>query len=282
MYACTCVCVRACVCTLWVFLHAGDKWLTNKDFVSLSATANQWCPCQVGTPRFKRGIARLFHTSLRPPFEYAPKVVPPAELAQYLEVMRAQGYTIVGAEQTVNSVGLDSYTFPAKTVRLAIELIGFLHLDHGIIFHKERVVLITGFQLFVKRDVIYLGERHFKIRRLRFQLTFNFNRKENGDTQILDLYVFLAVNMLIFQRDFCEKPPLNCSVATLCRQVIVLGAERTGIPADVLCEVDQCVEIPQFGTSLPVSLRLSGGGCKIGAHACMEASHNPGHCSEVI
>ena len=41
-----------------------------------------------------------------------------AELRRYLLEMREDGYTLVGAEQTANSVSLPDYTFPQKTLLL--------------------------------------------------------------------------------------------------------------------------------------------------------------------
>lgn len=39
---------------------------------------------------------------------------------------------------------------------------------------------------------------------------------------------------------------------------IVLGNERTGIPAEVLHLVDDCVEIPQFGRVRSLNVHVSG------------------------
>ena len=44
--------------------------------------------------------------------------VKPKELRDYLVDMKAEGYTLVGAEQTANSVCLTDYTFPEKTLML--------------------------------------------------------------------------------------------------------------------------------------------------------------------
>jgi tRNA guanosine-2'-O-methyltransferase len=42
------------------------------------------------------------------------------------------------------------------------------------------------------------------------------------------------------------------------RTCIVLGNERTGIPAEVLHFVDDCVEIPQFGRVRSLNVHVSG------------------------
>ena len=39
-------------------------------------------------------------------------------LKQYLEEMKGEGFTLVGAEQTANSVSLNTYQFPQKTLLL--------------------------------------------------------------------------------------------------------------------------------------------------------------------
>ncbi len=48
--------------------------------------------------------------------------VKPADVADYLARMRDKGYTIVAAEQTSNSCGLEHYDFPEKVVLLLGEL----------------------------------------------------------------------------------------------------------------------------------------------------------------
>lgn len=42
------------------------------------------------------------------------------------------------------------------------------------------------------------------------------------------------------------------------RICIVLGNERTGIPAEILHLVDDCVEIPQFGRVRSLNVHVSG------------------------
>lgn len=44
--------------------------------------------------------------------------VPPRQLPEYLRRMRADGYTLVGLEQTSNSQPANQYQFPAKTLLL--------------------------------------------------------------------------------------------------------------------------------------------------------------------
>jgi tRNA guanosine-2'-O-methyltransferase len=42
------------------------------------------------------------------------------------------------------------------------------------------------------------------------------------------------------------------------RIVVVLGAEREGIPVDILQLIDVCVEIPQFGVIRSLNVHVSG------------------------
>lgn len=42
------------------------------------------------------------------------------------------------------------------------------------------------------------------------------------------------------------------------RTCLVVGNERTGIPAEVLHLVDECVEIPQFGRVRSLNVHVSG------------------------
>ena len=42
--------------------------------------------------------------------------VPPTELGDWLRAQRGAGYTLVGLEQTMRSVSLEKFAFPAKTV----------------------------------------------------------------------------------------------------------------------------------------------------------------------
>lgn len=39
---------------------------------------------------------------------------------------------------------------------------------------------------------------------------------------------------------------------------LILGNERTGVPAEVLHSVDDCVEIPQFGRVRSLNVHVSG------------------------
>ena len=39
--------------------------------------------------------------------------------------------------------------------------------------------------------------------------------------------------------------------------VLLLGAEGTGVPASLLCEVDACVEIPQRGLLRSLNVHVS-------------------------
>ena len=52
-----------------------------------------------------------------PPLNPPPQVLPP-HLTEYLIEKRVQGYTLVGVEQTANSVTLEKFTFPKKTLLL--------------------------------------------------------------------------------------------------------------------------------------------------------------------
>ncbi|KAL4238154.1 hypothetical protein ACF0H5_002865 [Mactra antiquata] len=63
----------------------------DKAFQGLSVTAHKWIPITE---------------------------VPEAKLSDYLEQKRFEGYTLVGVEQTANSVSLTDYTFPQKTLLL--------------------------------------------------------------------------------------------------------------------------------------------------------------------
>ncbi|PIK44701.1 putative methyltransferase TARBP1 [Apostichopus japonicus] len=67
------------------------RYLEDKSFLGLSVTAERWLPM---------------------------KEVRPSELKDYLTEMRHHGYTLVGVEQTANSVQMTEYRFPAKTVIL--------------------------------------------------------------------------------------------------------------------------------------------------------------------
>lgn len=104
------------------------KWVTDKEFVSVSASAAKWVPMYV---------------------------VAPTELTEYLDTLKEQNYTIVGAEQTINSVPLQKCVFDRRTA-------------------------------------------------------------------------------------------------------IVLGAERTGIPASLIPALDMCVEIPQVGQTRSLNVHVSG------------------------
>ena len=42
------------------------------------------------------------------------------------------------------------------------------------------------------------------------------------------------------------------------RTVLLLGKEQEGIPANLLSELDACVEIPQFGTLRSLNVHVSG------------------------
>lgn len=42
------------------------------------------------------------------------------------------------------------------------------------------------------------------------------------------------------------------------KTVMVLGAEQTGIPAEIIQEIDVCVEIPQFGQIRSLNVHVSG------------------------
>ena len=41
------------------------------------------------------------------------------------------------------------------------------------------------------------------------------------------------------------------------RCVLVLGKEKEGIPVDILQEVDECIEIPQFGITRSLNVHVS-------------------------
>jgi len=61
------------------------------------------------SPEFK-SLAKYSHEWLSTP------VVPPADLAGYLQGMKRCGYTIVALEQTSSSVPLQEFAFPEKVV----------------------------------------------------------------------------------------------------------------------------------------------------------------------
>jgi tRNA guanosine-2'-O-methyltransferase len=44
--------------------------------------------------------------------------VPEAALSDYLNVKRKEGYSVLGLEQTANSVSIDKFVFPSKVVSL--------------------------------------------------------------------------------------------------------------------------------------------------------------------
>lgn len=44
--------------------------------------------------------------------------VKPFHLIPYLLIMRQEGYTIIGAEQTANGISIDQVQFPVKTLLL--------------------------------------------------------------------------------------------------------------------------------------------------------------------
>ncbi|KAJ8045438.1 putative methyltransferase TARBP1 [Holothuria leucospilota] len=67
------------------------QYLEDKSFLGLSVTAEKWLPM---------------------------KEVRPSELKDYLTEMRHHGYTLVGVEQTANSIVMSEYQFPIKTLLL--------------------------------------------------------------------------------------------------------------------------------------------------------------------
>ncbi|XP_013402839.1 probable methyltransferase TARBP1 [Lingula anatina] len=67
------------------------KYVEDKNFQSLCVSAEKWIPI---------------------------KEVPPHKLQTYLTEMQSEGYTLVGVEQTANSVSLTEYEFPTKTLLL--------------------------------------------------------------------------------------------------------------------------------------------------------------------
>jgi len=64
------------------------KWVTDKEFLSVSASASKWIPIHV---------------------------VPASGLGELLGILRHQGYSVVGAEQTINSVPLEKQAFTCRT-----------------------------------------------------------------------------------------------------------------------------------------------------------------------
>lgn len=46
-------------------------------------------------------------------------------LKVFLEKKKREGFSILGLEQTANSVPLDQYSFPRKTVCHALNIVGF-------------------------------------------------------------------------------------------------------------------------------------------------------------
>lgn len=68
-----------------------EKYCHEKEFQNVSVTAHNWVPIEE---------------------------VRPENLPEYLATKKAQGYTIVGIEQTSQSVSLEKHTFPLKTVLL--------------------------------------------------------------------------------------------------------------------------------------------------------------------
>lgn len=66
-----------------------DKFVHDKVFQSLSMTSEKWQPLAD---------------------------VPPSELPAWLAVKKTEGYTVVGAEQTVKSKGLADFQFPQKSI----------------------------------------------------------------------------------------------------------------------------------------------------------------------
>ncbi|XP_028676030.2 LOW QUALITY PROTEIN: probable methyltransferase TARBP1 [Erpetoichthys calabaricus] len=70
---------------------SGMHYVTDKQFQALSVSAEHWLPL----------------LEVKPP-----------QLINYLLQKKAEGYTVVGVEQTVNSQSLSDYTFPEKTLLL--------------------------------------------------------------------------------------------------------------------------------------------------------------------
>ncbi|KAG2467170.1 TARB1 methyltransferase, partial [Polypterus senegalus] len=97
---------------------SGMHYVTDKQFQALSVSAEHWLPL----------------LEVKPP-----------QLINYLLQKKAEGYTVVGVEQTVNSQSLSDYTFPEKTLLLLGSAVGLLLLPCHVICKKE-VVSHWGFR----------------------------------------------------------------------------------------------------------------------------------------
>lgn len=71
------------------YVISNKKYLKDKDFVNLSVSSHNWVPISE---------------------------VPLSQLKGFLDEQRSSGFTVVGIEQTSNSINLEDYHFPEKTV----------------------------------------------------------------------------------------------------------------------------------------------------------------------
>ena len=200
--------------------------------------------------------------------------VKPAELSRYLRARRAAGWRIVALEQAAGSVPLQEYystlgahddaeeastTHPTNELAYQYDFEPGKHIGLGLGDHASGAIVVNDVVdgTLAQQKGIIIG---MTLRAVNGQSMAGM-KKDDALNLVRSIPPGAARRLTFTNELLTQAAPIRRSRGrsprALEKTVLLLGAEGTGVPASLLAEVDQCVEIPQRGLLRSLNVHVS-------------------------
>jgi tRNA G18 (ribose-2'-O)-methylase SpoU len=200
--------------------------------------------------------------------------VKPAELSRYLRARRAAGWRIVALEQAAGSVPLQEYystlgahddaeeastTHPSDELAYQYDFEPGKHIGLGLGDHASGAIVVNDVVdgTLAQQKGIIIG---MTLRAVNGQSMAGM-KKDDALNLVRSIPPGAARRLTFTNELLTQAAPIRRSRGrsprALEKTVLLLGAEGTGVPASLLAEVDQCVEIPQRGLLRSLNVHVS-------------------------